>query len=156
MSRVAEELRREIEDFLYLGARLAEESRYDEWEALVADDMQYWVPRGRADYDPADRLSYINDNRARLATCIRQLKTGLRHAQTPPSPIRRIVSNIEILAVDNDAGVYTVGSNFVLYEAGGAGRHDAAHLARPRHPCLRPVTIWEKSSLNNMLENDPI
>jgi 3-phenylpropionate/cinnamic acid dioxygenase small subunit len=116
VSLVPEPLRREIEDFLYLEARLADESRYDEWEALVADDMQYWVPRGRANYDPADRLSYINDNRARLATRIRQLKTGLRHAQTPPSPMRRIVSNIEILAVDQDSGVYTVGSNFVIYE----------------------------------------
>jgi 3-phenylpropionate/cinnamic acid dioxygenase small subunit len=116
VSLVPEALRREIEDFLYREARLADESRYDEWEALVADDMRYWVPRGRADYDPADRLSYINDNRARLATRIRQLKTGLRHAQTPPSPMRRLVSNIEILAVDHEAGTYTVGSNFVLYE----------------------------------------
>ena len=67
-------------------------------------------------YDPADRLSYINDNRTRLATRIRQLKTGLRHAQTPPSPMRRIISNIEVLAADEVAGIYTVASNFVLCE----------------------------------------
>ncbi len=113
---VSESLRREIEAFLYLEARLADESRYAEWEALVTDDMHYWVPKGAADYDPADRLSYINDNRARLATRIRQLATGLRHAQTPPSPMRRIVSNIEVLAVDDVAGTYTVASNVVLYE----------------------------------------
>ncbi|TWT15219.1 aromatic-ring-hydroxylating dioxygenase subunit beta [Reyranella sp. CPCC 100927] len=113
---VPEPLRREIEAFLYLEARLADESRYAEWEALVTDDMHYWVPKGAADYDPADRLSYINDNRARLATRIRQLATGLRHAQTPPSPMRRIVSNIEVLAADDIAGTYTVASNFVLYE----------------------------------------
>ncbi len=113
---VPEALRREIEAFLYLEARLADESRYAEWEKLVADDMHYWVPKGVADYDPAERLSYINDNRPRLATRIRQLMTGVRHAQTPPSPMRRIISNIEVLAVDDVAGTYTVGSNFVLYE----------------------------------------
>ena len=108
--------RREIEAFLYLEARLTDESRYAEWEALVTDDMHYWVPKGAADYDPATRLSYINDNRARLATRIRQLQTGLRHAQTPPSPMRRIISNIEIIAADEAAGTFVVGSNFVLYE----------------------------------------
>ena len=113
---VPEPLRREIEAFLFLEARLADESQYEEWEKLVAEDMHYWVPKGPADYDPAERLSYINDNRARLATRLRQLKTGLRHAQTPPSPMRRIISNIEVLAADDVAGTYTVASNFVLYE----------------------------------------
>jgi 3-phenylpropionate/cinnamic acid dioxygenase small subunit len=113
---VAEPLRREIEAFLYLEARLADESQYGEWEKLLADEMHYWVPKGAADYDPAEQLSYINDNRARLATRLRQLRTGLRHAQTPVSPMRRIVSNIEILAVDEIAGTFTVASNFVLYE----------------------------------------
>jgi 3-phenylpropionate/cinnamic acid dioxygenase small subunit len=114
--KIAEGTRREIEAFLYLEARLADESRYAEWEALVTDDMHYWVPKGAADYDPATRLSYINDNRARLATRIKQLETGLHHAQTPPSPMRRIISNIEILAADERAGTFTVGTNFVLYE----------------------------------------
>ncbi|QQS10989.1 MAG: hypothetical protein IPK81_15375 [Rhodospirillales bacterium] len=113
---VPEALRRELEAFLYLEARLADESRHAEWEALVTDDFHYWVPKGPADHDPADRLSYINDNRARLATRIRQLGTGLRHAQTPVSPMRRIVSNIEVLAANDAAGTYATGSNFVLYE----------------------------------------
>ncbi|MCW5747069.1 MAG: nuclear transport factor 2 family protein [Alphaproteobacteria bacterium] len=113
---ISEATRREIEAFLYLEARLADESRYADWEALVTDDMHYWVPKGAADYDPAERLSYVNDNRARLATRIRQLRTGLRHAQTPPSPMRRLISNIEVLAADDVAGTYTVASNFVLYE----------------------------------------
>ena len=108
---------REIEGFLYLEARLADESRWREWEALCTDDMHYWVPRGRADYDPATRLSFINDNRTRLATRIRQLETGKRYAQTPVSPMRRVVSNIEVLSVDTAAGgEYRVGANFVLYE----------------------------------------
>ena len=138
MSPVSETLRREIEDFLYLEARLADESRYDEWEALAADDMQYWVPRGRADCDPADRLSYINDNRARLATRIRQLKTGPPRPDTA-LPMRRIVSNIEVLAVDHEAHVCTkVGSNCGL-RAGGRPATGAARLAGPRTHRLRRI-----------------
>lgn len=111
--------RREVEDFLYLEARLADEGRYEQWEALVTDDMHYWVPAGPAEGDPADQLSYINDNRTRLATRVRQLQTGKRHAQTPRSQMRRIISNIEILGGDDteDSGDDTVvGANFVLYE----------------------------------------
>ncbi|HJU09348.1 MAG TPA: aromatic-ring-hydroxylating dioxygenase subunit beta, partial [Candidatus Binataceae bacterium] len=45
-----------------------------------------------------------------------QLETGLRHAQTPPSPMRRIISNIEVIVADEASGTFVVGSNFVLYE----------------------------------------
>lgn len=108
------EEQREIEAFLYREARLADEGRWTEWEALLTDDMHYWVPAGPADGQPGERLSYINDNRARLATRIRQLGTGTRHAQTPASPMRRIVSNIEVLAAAS--GTYEVTSNVVVYE----------------------------------------
>jgi 3-phenylpropionate/cinnamic acid dioxygenase small subunit len=115
-SRATETLRREIEAFLFHEARLADESRYADWEALVTDDVRYWIPAGAADYDPDSRLSYVNDNRSRLATRIRQLETGLRHAQTPPSVMRRLISNVEILGVDRERGEVEVGSNFVLFE----------------------------------------
>ncbi len=113
---VPEALRREIEAFLYLEARLADESRYVEWEALVTDDMHYWVPKGPADHDPSQRIAYVNDNRSRLATRIRQLATGKRYAQTPPSPMRRVLSNIEVLEADEHRGEFRVAANFVLHE----------------------------------------
>lgn len=113
---VPEPVRREIEAFLFLEARLADESRYEEWEALVTEDMHYWVPQGPADHDPEARLAYINDNRSRVATRVRQLCTGKRYSQTPPSPMRRVLGNIEVLAADERAGEYRVAANFVLYE----------------------------------------
>jgi len=115
-SEVPEAARREIEAFLYLEARLADESRYADWEARVTDDVHYWVPKGPADHDPAERSAYINDNRSRLATRIRQLATGRRWAQTPPSPMRRLLGNIEVLEASADGAAYTVAANFVLYE----------------------------------------
>lgn len=122
MSLTTQELRAEVEAFVYLEARLADESRYDDWLALFDEETHYWVPAGPADYDPAaaTKVSYINDNRNRLETRIRQLGTGVRYAQTPPSPMRRVVSNLEVLGVTDDPGgdgeLVDVASNFVLYE----------------------------------------
>jgi len=114
MIGVSAEERAEIEAFVYREARLADEGDYAGWEALVTDDMHYWVPFGPADYEPGARMSYINDNRTRLATRVRQLLTGHRHAQTPPSPMRRLISNLELL--EKTASEYRVAGNFVLYE----------------------------------------
>jgi 3-phenylpropionate/cinnamic acid dioxygenase small subunit len=114
------ELRAEVEAFLFLEARLADESRYDDWLALFDDETHYWVPAGPPDYDPASatKVSYINDNRNRLETRVRQLGTGVRYAQTPPSPMRRVVSNLEILDRTHVGAdeLVDVASNFVLYE----------------------------------------
>ncbi len=108
--------RREIEAFVFREARLADTSQYGEWEALVTDDMQYWIPAGPATGDRAAALSYVNDNRARLATRIRQLQTGKRHAQTPASPMCRAVTNIECQPAGEVAGEYVVTATQIVYE----------------------------------------
>lgn len=104
---------REIEAFLFKEARLADESRYNEWEALWASDGLYWVPR-HPDLDPAREISHIYDNRQRIATRVRMLKSGFRHSQSPASPMRRVLSNIEITRVGVDE--YEAGANFMLME----------------------------------------
>jgi 3-phenylpropionate/cinnamic acid dioxygenase small subunit len=106
---------REVEAFLFKEAQLADESQYSAWEELVDDDMIYWVPIGDGNYDPNKKPSVTYDNRARLATRIRQLNTGARHAQLPVSPMRRLISNIEINSPAADE--YVALSNFVIVEA---------------------------------------
>lgn len=104
---------RAIENFIYREARLQDEHRYDEWEALWADDGVYWVPANDYDIDPKKQISYIYDNRTRLASRIRQLKSGRRHAQIPESRMRRVISNIEC----SQAGeLIQAEANFMLCE----------------------------------------
>src|ERR1700731_4782646 len=99
--------------FVYREARLADEARYSEWEALWDDDATYWVPMS-PDADPETQVSYINDNRARIRSRVAQLNTGVRHSQTPPSVLRRTVSNFEVTDATGDSG--SLASNFVLVE----------------------------------------
>jgi 3-phenylpropionate/cinnamic acid dioxygenase small subunit len=110
---VSDELR-EVEQFIYREARLADEHAYDDWEALWTDDGVYWVPFGSDDVDPETQMSVIYDNRSRIATRIKQFKTGKRHSATPPSRVRRVVSNIELL---EDGDPLRAGANFVVYES---------------------------------------
>ena len=111
---VTAEERAALEAFVYREARLADESLYEEWEALLADDMKYWVPAGPGDFDPNRDVSILNDNRARVGTRLRQLRTGTRYSQTPPSSMRRILGNIEMSKLAKDD--YRVNANFVIYE----------------------------------------
>jgi benzoate/toluate 1,2-dioxygenase beta subunit len=106
---------RRIEQFLYAEARYADEHDYDAWEALWTEDALYWVPAGGDLTAPAEQMSVIYDNRSRITTRLAQLRTGRRLAQIPPSSLRRIISNIEVLGTEGADIV--VGANFMLAES---------------------------------------
>jgi 3-phenylpropionate/cinnamic acid dioxygenase small subunit len=117
--------RGEVEQFLYREARYADESDYDAWEALWTDDALYWVPVASTD-DPLRAMSVIYDNRSRIATRLSQLRTGKRYAQDPPSHLRRLLSNIELLGgrTNSGGGVdLEVAANFLALESRGRGNH---------------------------------
>lgn len=111
---------REVEQFLFREARYADEHRYEEWEALWTPDALYWVPANDDDADRTTQMAIVHDNRNRIATRIKQYRTGKRHSQNPRSRLRRVVSNVEILGVSD--GDTVVGANFVLVESRERGK----------------------------------
>ena len=104
----------EVDEFVYREARLADEGHYDEWESLWTEDGVYWVPANDDQIDPETEMSIIFDNRSRIATRVKQLNTGKRHSQTPPSRLRRLIANIEHTETD---GAIEVGANFIVFES---------------------------------------
>jgi benzoate/toluate 1,2-dioxygenase subunit beta len=112
---------REAEAFLYREARLADAFALEEWEALWTDDAVYHVPVDEH-ADPRNHMSIVFDNRSRIATRIRQLQTGRRHSQRPPSRLCRSVTNVEILDHDGDGGDTVVGSVVQVLESRDRGR----------------------------------
>lgn len=118
--------RHEVEQFIYREARHADENDYDAWEALWTDDALYWVPADMNPVDPLRQMSIIFDNRSRISTRLKQVRTGRRYAQAPPSHLRRLISNIEFLggrAGADGAVDLEVGANFVVVEARPRGNH---------------------------------
>ncbi len=105
----------DVEQFIYREVRLQDEHAYDEWEALWTDDAIYWIPANGDDPDPETTMSVVYDNRSRIATRVKQLHTGKRHSQTPPSRIRHLVANVEVLGEEGDE--LRAGANFVVYES---------------------------------------
>lgn len=107
-----------VEQFVYREARFQDEHSYDAWEALWTDDAIYWVPANGADSDPTTQMSVLYDNRARIATRIKQLHTGKRHSQVPRSDLRRVVSNVELLEPHPELpDDIAVGANFLVCES---------------------------------------
>ena len=94
------ELLDQVTQFIYCEARLADNHEYDAWEALWTDDAIYWIPANGEGGDPENQMSIVYDNRSRIALRIKQFHTGKRHSQTPKSRLCRIISNIDILQVD--------------------------------------------------------
>jgi benzoate/toluate 1,2-dioxygenase beta subunit len=117
---------REVEQFLYREARFADESDYDSWEALWTDDALYWVPAGDDSADPMEQMSVIYDNRNRISTRLKQLRSGKRYAQAPQSNLRRLISNVELLggrAAPAGGTDLEVGANFLVLESRARGNH---------------------------------
>lgn len=130
------EERHTLEDvtrFIYREARLQDEHRYDDWEALWTDDGVYWVPANGDDGDPEQVMSIIYDNRSRIALRIRQFHTGKRFSQTPQSRLCRLVSNIEV--VEDDGRELSVRTNALIFE--NQTRGDVVWAARTEYRLRR-------------------
>jgi 3-phenylpropionate/cinnamic acid dioxygenase small subunit len=114
------DLEEEVTRFLYREARYQDTHDYDAWEALWTDDGVYWIPANGADIDPETKMSILYDNRSRIALRVKQLHTGRRHSQSPPSSLARVVSNIEVGETDAK-GQIKVLSNALVYEHNARG-----------------------------------
>jgi 3-phenylpropionate/cinnamic acid dioxygenase small subunit len=101
-----------VESFLYYEARLMDEGRYEEWLLLWTEDAQYWVPCNEDDIDPARHVSIIYDDRDRLVQRVERLQSGSVLAQQPKPRMRRLISNIEVVA--RNGAELTTHSNFML------------------------------------------
>lgn len=97
-------LYREVEAYLFNEARLLDARRYEEWLALWVSDAKadacYWVPCNADDIDPRQHVSLIYDDYSRLQERIRRLMSPAVHSQDPPSRTARVVSNVEVEAVE--------------------------------------------------------
>lgn len=100
-------LQYEVEQFLYREAALLDDRRFDEWLALIADDIHYWMPIRRTvtvenlrlEYAGPDGMAYFDDDRTDLRMRVEKLQSNSAWSENPPSRTRHLVSNVRILEV---------------------------------------------------------
>jgi len=120
-------LKQEIEEFLYYEADLLDERQYEDWLALVADDVRYWMPmRRNVKVDDIEReftregldISWFDEGKETLTRRVRQIQTGVHWAEEPVSRISHMVSNVRLLEASPswaDPVEVTVRCRFLIY-----------------------------------------
>ncbi|MFT5530668.1 MAG: benzoate/toluate 1,2-dioxygenase beta subunit [Candidatus Poriferisodalaceae bacterium] len=92
-----------VEQFLFLEARLIDERRFSEWEALWVDEGIYWVPANGEDTDPHTEVSLIYDNRSRMHNRVERFSGGKAISQQPPPRTVHLVANVTIEPATSEA-----------------------------------------------------
>ena len=120
-------LKQQIEDFLYREADLLDERHYDEWLALLAEDVRYWMPmRRNVKLDDREReftregrdISWFDEGKETLTRRVRQIQTGIHWAEEPVSRISHLLSNIQLVEVNPsaaDPAEVSVRCRFLVY-----------------------------------------
>lgn len=123
------ELKREIEEFLFDEAEMLDERRFKDWLDTLADDLVYFMPMmfnvkfGQHDERERTRrekdVSWFNEGKWTLSKRAEQIMTGVHWAEEPLSRLCRVVSNVQLSAIErNIAGQreVSVRSRFVIYQ----------------------------------------
>lgn len=91
----------QIEEFLYLEAKLLDERNYSDWVDLFTEDGVYWVPAGD-EPSPNEAVALIYDNQSRLKERLVRMKSSRFWAQQPATSTCRIVGNVTAVTQDGD------------------------------------------------------
>ncbi|MGE0260817.1 MAG: 3-phenylpropionate/cinnamic acid dioxygenase subunit beta [Alphaproteobacteria bacterium] len=98
-------LAQEIAEFLYREAELLDNRLYQDWLALLTDDVRYWMPmRRNVKYGESEReftrsrsdINWFDEGKETLARRVKQIETGIHWAEEPVSRISHLVTNVQI------------------------------------------------------------
>jgi 3-phenylpropionate/cinnamic acid dioxygenase small subunit len=126
-TRISADLYTNACQFLYREARTLDEHRFDDWLAMLTEDIIYEMPltvtRERAErdriYDPD--MQWFSENIHSLRMRVARLATDYAWAEDPPTRTRHLVLNIE-LEPGGGAGEFVARSAFVVYANRGSLR----------------------------------
>src|ERR1700693_499289 len=104
-------LAQDVAEFLYREAEILDERRYEEWLALLADDIRYWMPmRRNVKFGESEReftrevtdIAWFDEGKDTLVRRVKQIQTGIHWAEEPQSRIAHLVSNVQLLEATPD------------------------------------------------------
>jgi benzoate/toluate 1,2-dioxygenase subunit beta len=151
--------RKEAEDLLYREARALDERRFDDWLAMFADDVEYWVPAWKDETtptsDPARELSLIYyEGKQNLADRIWRLNSGLSNASEIPARVVHMIGNVIVESAQAGAAVILSAFNVHRHDP----RTDRSHVffGHYRHVFRREEEQWLIAAKKITLLNDCI
>jgi len=115
MNEVNEPRLQSVNAFLAREAELVDKKQWDEWLALFADNVEYWVPAWDSDTeytgDPDSELSLIYySSKQGLGDRVYRLRTGMSSASLPLPRTCHLVTNVR--ARFRDEGLAEVEANW--------------------------------------------
>jgi benzoate/toluate 1,2-dioxygenase beta subunit len=104
---------RVIEQFLYHEARLLDEQRWEEWNALFTEDGLYWAPASPEQPDATHHVSLIYENALLRAVRIKRFRHPNAFSLQPKPRTVHMVSNVMLDSVAQN-GDCVVTSRFLM------------------------------------------
>jgi benzoate/toluate 1,2-dioxygenase beta subunit len=104
-----------LQQFLFHEARLLDEQRWEEWNALFTEDGIYWAPALPGQPDATHHISLIHENALLRAVRIKRFRHPNAFSLQPKPRTMHLVSNVMLGSAD-DAGNCVVTSNFIMVQ----------------------------------------
>ena len=117
-------LKEDIGEFLAFEADLLDARRYEDWLALLTEDIRYWMPMARnmASDDTGreftiedEDVNWIEEGIETIRQRVAQLATGLHWAEQPPSRTSHMISNLRILENSDGLDEVKTRCRFLVY-----------------------------------------
>ena len=137
-------LQHRVEQFYYQEADLLDGWHLDEWLALLADDVRYWMPITRnlphtqhraSETREGEDVNWIDEGRRLLELRVEQVNSQVHWAEEPLSRISRAISNVRVQNGAEDGGL-EARCRFAIYR--NRGDHEVDLFAGKRIDQLRP------------------
>ncbi len=113
---ISAESLQELQAFVFHEARLLDEARYAEWNALFTPEGRYWLPVSREARDPLLEASHLYDDQMLREVHLARLQSPHAHSQQPRGRCHHLLQQPEVLEHDTAAGVFVLRTPFIYHE----------------------------------------
>lgn len=146
--QVSPELHTEVCQFLYREARTLDENRFEDWLAMLTDDITYDMPltltRERSEqervYEP--EMQYYAENIHSLKMRVARLRTEYAWAEDPPTRTTHMVLNVELEPSEDEAEV-VARSAFLVFANRAAHADWEKFIGRREDLLVRDGASWK-------------
>lgn len=123
-------------DFVVREARILDDKRFEEWNALFTDEAHYWVPAAPGQTDAQTHNSHLYEDKLLRTLRIERLKRPHAYSQQPPSRCHHLLQQPSVEAYEPQRNHYELRTPFHYTES----RVDELHFlvgTMTHHLCVQ-------------------